>query len=165
MRVSCRAAWAIPIVLRVLVTLGVLATMGCGRAPSPEDRIRALIAEAERAAEARDAGALVDLVTEDYGDARGNDRRTLRQLLFVLFRQNERVFVLHHVRAIDVAEDGTTATAQVAVAVAAQPIDAPADLSGVNADLLVIDIALRVEDDAWLVHHASWKPAALGDFL
>lgn len=137
---------------------------GC-TAPTPEERIRRLFAEAEQAAEAKDVGALVDLTASDFSGGQGLDRRELRGFLFVLFQQHERVFVLHRITAVAVAPDETTATARVAVAMAGAPIDAPADLSRISADLLVVETDLRVEDGEWRVAGASWRSAVIEDFF
>lgn len=147
----------------VLVAIVILSA-GCA-APSPEERIRRLFAEAEQAAEAKDVGALVDLTASDFAGGQGLDRRELRGFLFVLFQQHERVFVLHRVTSLAVAPDETNATARAAVAMAGAPIEGPADLSRISADLLVVETDLRVEDGEWRVAGASWRSAAIEDFF
>lgn len=137
---------------------------GCA-APTPEERIRRLFAEAEQAAEEKEVGTLIDFTASDFAGSSGLDRRELRGYLFVLFQQHEQVFVLHRVTSIDVGSDGTTATARAAVAMAGAPIEVPADLSRISADLLVVETDLRVEDGEWRVAGASWRSAVIEDFF
>ena len=54
--------------LRLLLGLLALA-VGCGSEPeTPEARVRALLARAEAAAEARDVAALAECISERYAD-------------------------------------------------------------------------------------------------
>jgi hypothetical protein len=53
----------------------------CSSATSDEQQVRALIASAEQAAEARDVGDVLDLVGDHYADAQGNSRDSLRLFL------------------------------------------------------------------------------------
>ncbi len=70
--------------MKMLPPAAALAAALVGRAAAPSDpeaEIRALLAAAEDAAEARDAGFFGDLVGEGYRDSRGNDRdRAVRML-------------------------------------------------------------------------------------
>jgi hypothetical protein len=62
-----------------------LALSGCMDADTPQARLEQLLAQAVLAAEQRDTGAFMDLVAEDYSDARGQDRAQLRNYLRGLF--------------------------------------------------------------------------------
>ena len=65
--------------LACLALLLLLALAGCGRKPSPEQEVRDTIAAGEKAAEDRDAGALIDLISERYSDDKDRDAELLAQ--------------------------------------------------------------------------------------
>jgi hypothetical protein len=149
-----------------MATLAVLAgTSGCGPETTPEERIRALIRQGAEAAEARDLDALMELVAQDYGDDRGNDRRLLRALIGHLFRESRSIHVFYRVGSIEFPQEAL-AEIRLLVAVAGRPIDGGADLMRVEADLLRMELtATRAGSHDWRVTKASWTSAEPGDFL
>lgn len=79
-----------------------LATLGaCSRAPDREAAVRAVLATAESAAEARDVGAALELVSADYGDEAGRDRAALRAFVRGWFALNPRIELLVTVQGIE----------------------------------------------------------------
>src|SRR5262245_11497622 len=102
-----------------------LALAACsGPAESPEDRVRAALAELEAAAEARDVGALKERISEAYSDAHGNDKQKLAGLATFHFMQNRGVHLLLQVRKVMVERPGE-ARAAALVAMAGRPISGP----------------------------------------
>lgn len=65
--------------------LACLAMSGCSDADTPRARLEQLLQQAVDAAEQRNTGAFMELVAEDYTDARGRDREQLRNYLRALF--------------------------------------------------------------------------------
>jgi hypothetical protein len=56
-------------------------------------------------------------------------------------------------------------SAEVYVAMAGTPIEAPEALVGLRADLYRFDLELAEEPDGeWRVSSAQWRPAAIDDF-
>lgn len=154
---TSRARWA----LGALIGAGALA---CGGdAASPEAQVRATLAAAESAAEARDAAALKEWISEAYHDDAGNDRRAVGALVGMHLLQQRSVHLLTRTVSLEIPRPGE-ATAQVLVAMAGSPIDGPELLAGVRADLYRFDLELRDEDGSWRVVSAAWRPAALDDF-
>jgi hypothetical protein len=149
---------------RIGAVLALGAVLGCS-SPSPEERIRARIAEAEEAAEAGDLRALRDLVAPDYSDAEGRDKRAIDGLVAFYLTRNRSLHVLADVRSIRlVARD--EAEVELLVAVAASPISGPGALANLDADLLRIDLDLRAAGGAdWKVTSAGWRRAELSDFF
>ena len=84
--------------LGLFSALAVLAT-GCG-AGDPEAEIRALLAAAEEAAEARDVGFFGDALADGYSDARGNDRDEILRELRGYFIANQRIEILSRIDEI-----------------------------------------------------------------
>lgn len=132
---------------------------------SPESRVRALLVQAERAAEARDAEALGELVGEDYRDDRGNNRRTVLGLLTYYFLRNRTVHLLTRIRSLE-APEPERVEATLLVAMAGRPIPGVEGLARIRADLYRFDFVFALDpDDDWRVVRAEWHPAGLDDFL
>ncbi len=78
-----------------LIALAALPLLGCWSEPgSPEGQLRALFAEAEKAAEARDTGALKHLISEDYADRRGHDQQAIVGLIKFYFFRHKSIHLL-----------------------------------------------------------------------
>lgn len=89
---------------------------GCADPGSPEEQVRDTILQAELAAEARDMGAIRELVHEEYQDRSGRDRRMLinqvrlylmaRQSLELLVKINDIKFTANDFAEVDVTAAG-----------------------------------------------------------
>ena len=131
---------------------------------TPQDRVRAVLAALEAGAQARDAGAMKEHVSETYADPQGNDKRAIAGLVSFHLLRNRSVYLLTRVGDVTLAEPGR-ARVEVLVAMAGTPIPTAAELAGVRADLYRFDLELREEGDReWRVAAAEWRPATLADF-
>ncbi len=130
-----------------------LAAAGCGPTGTPEDAIRALVNEAERAAETRDASALRGLVADDYRDSRGRDASDIRNFLHAWLMAHPSVNLITRIDSIEL--EGTE-LARVRVTVGLLGREANAD-SGwdLAADIDRLDIRLALEDGDWRVIGAA----------
>lgn len=81
-----------------------LALQACGQKPDREAAVRAVLDQAEQAAESRDVGAAMELVSEDYADAEGLDRRGLQQFVRGYFVLNPRIELLVRIESIEFPE-------------------------------------------------------------
>src|SRR5262245_49307794 len=102
--IAAMKAWGIASLVAVLVA-------GC-QASDPEAEIRALLASAEEAAEARDVGFFGEILSDSYRDAHGNDREETLRMLRGLFIANQRIEIASRVDEI-VIEGGDAARAVV----------------------------------------------------
>lgn len=133
--------------------------------PSPEQKIRALIAAGEARAEARDVRGLLELAAEDYSDDAGRSRHELGPILAFTLRQYERVFLLVRIDAIEITGE-KTAEVRLFVAIAGTEIVDPTDLPRLSADLGRISLRLVAGGRfGYEVVSADWQPADLADFL
>ena len=138
--------------------------IACSRdADSPTAQIRALVTQAQTAAEARDARSLRALIAEDYADAHGYDQKAVENLIRLHILRNQSIHLLIRIRDIAFPQPDH-ATVSVAAAMAGRPVANPGDLVGINADLYRFDLELVRRDDAWQVQRAAWEPARLDDF-
>ena len=142
-----------------------LPLLACSKATdTPEAWIRALLAQAERAAEGRDVSAVLEHVAQGYRDAEGRDRQAVRGLLVYVFLRNPQIHLLTRVHEIAV-DAPDQARVRVFVAMAGHPLGAAAALAELRADLYRFDFALGLEGDDWRVTSADWAPARSDDFL
>jgi len=153
---------AIPRALPLLV-LSVLPLGGCQDPRSPQQRIRAVMQQAERAVEHGDLDGLMELVAPDYRDAAGRDRNALRGLVALYLRQNRQLWVVYQEKSLTL--DGPDrGEVDAVVALAARPPGSGLDLRRASADLLRVRVTLERRDGDFVVVEADWDEATLADF-
>jgi hypothetical protein len=131
------------------------ALVGCGNEATPEARVRAVVSEAEQAAEARDLGGILEHVSESYRDGEGTGRDELSQRLRGWLALHPSVHLLTRVEGVefpyrDYARVRLTVGALGREAAGATAFDVAADVHDVVLEL-------RLEDDAWRVVRAEWR--------
>ena len=141
--------------LGLVSALAVLAA-GCG-ASDPEAEIRALLAAAEEAAEARDVGFFGGALADDYRDARGNDRAEMLRKLRGYFIANQRIEILSRVDEIVVDDDGS-ARAVVHAGMVGRRAGAEL-IDGIDADLYRFELTLVNDGAEWQVASADFRRA------
>jgi hypothetical protein len=150
----------------VLLVIALCAPLSCARKPdSPDAQVRALVSQAETAAEGRDLAALKQMISPSYGDQLGQDRQAIMQLLAYYFLHNQSIHLLTRVHAIAFPEP-KRAEVTLYVAMAGRPIPRVEELAGLRADLYRFEIQASDQGNGdWKVVRAAWRPAELTDFL
>jgi len=138
---------------RILLASIVLAS--CAREDSPEQRVRAVISQAEQAAEARDVGAAIELVARDYRDSRDFDRRELRQFVHGYFVLNQWIRLLVRVDDVRFPAD-ELAQARVTVGMLGTRSDGAEDWD-LAAEIYELDVELVSEDGEWRLRRADLR--------
>ncbi len=143
--------------LLTLTTLAVVLSLAaCGPdAPPPEQAIETLVQQAEDAGEAGDVDGLLALLSSDYHDIDGRDRRKMGFLLRTLLARYPDSVVL--VRGLEVAlisDELASANMQVFVVARDKASSAALDLDG---ERLWTRLDLRREGSEWLVTRAQWR--------
>jgi hypothetical protein len=133
--------------LRVAVTLAVISLGACGSRSSDDDKVRALFADAETAAEERDASDVLEFVADDYEDGNGFDKSQLRDFLRGYFLANPKVELLVKVDDLHFPADGL---AQAEVTVTRVSLSDPRQLH--------LKVELRRTDGDWRVRRADRIP-------
>jgi len=151
---------------RTLALAAALAAGACGGpAQPPEAQVRAVLDQAEAAAERRDLSALKALVAEDYADDYGHDRRAITALLRIYLLQHHSIHVLKYVRVVELPGPGR-ARAVVLAGLSGEPVGDATQLEPARADLLRFTLELRDRGGGeWQVSKAAWERATLKDFL
>lgn len=126
--------------------------------------MRALLKKAEAAAEAKNLSVLQQLVSNNYTDSEGQDKRTIEAILRYYFLRNESIYLLTRVQAITFPEP-SRAQAVVLVAMAGEPIPGVQEVERLRADLHRFEITLVNENKEWKAIRVEWRQAEPGDFL
>lgn len=130
----------------------------------PEQQVRALIQQAETAAEQRQTAALKAMVADQYRDRRGWGPRQLAALLHTVLARHRQINLFTVIQTVDVIEP-TQARAEILVAMAGQKINNAQELSGLRAKLWHFQVWFKQDDEVWRVVRADWRPAGLGEFI
>jgi len=124
----------------------------CGRESSPEHQVRDTIAAGERAAEERDAGALIDLVSARYSDDEGRDAELMAQYVRAYLLTHPSI---HLVTRIESVEFPYRDLARVRVTIGSLARENAATSLDLAADVDELEIELTREGDDWRVTRAS----------
>ena len=127
--------------------------VSCGGAPgSAEQQLRAWVDRGHEAAERKDRGALVNMISPTYSDARGNSRDDIENLFRFYFLRAKKVGLLVSIDDIEVFDDSA---AQVMLTVA---MGATTDsVLGFNADAYEFELELENVGEEWLLVSGRWS--------
>jgi len=143
-----------------LLTAALLVS-GCGDAPgTPEEQIRAWVAQIERASRERDVGVLKDAISGQYRDPAGRTQDDIHGLLVYHHFRQKTVYLLTRIEELDVlAPDRASLT--LLAAIAGSPATRFEALSDLRGDLYRFELELAAQDGIWQVTSATWGPAPL----
>jgi hypothetical protein len=122
-----------------------------GSSGTVEDEIRAWVDRGHEAAESKDRGELVEMISSNYADARGNSRADIENLFRFYFLRSDKVALLVDVEEIEVIDD-TAAEVKLTVGMGATT-DSPL---GFNADAYRFALELENDGSEWLLVSGRW---------
>jgi hypothetical protein len=143
----------VPVKLFASLLAAILAA--CGPSAAPEDAVRRWLAEAQSAAEARDRGRLMDMVSSAYADARGNDRDDIERMLRLPFLRSRNILLVTKVDDLALAGDADGPSAA-AVSLTVGIAGSDAGMLGLSADAYRFELDLERQDDGWQLIGARW---------
>lgn len=143
-----------------MVMLAVLVAFaaGCGESQTPDAKVRAVVAQGEQAAEARDLSAIMDLVAPSYRDEQGGGRDELKQYLrgYLVAHQ-----AIHLLTKIESVEFPYRDMAKVSLTLGTLGRDsAAATAFDLAAEVYDVELEFALDDGEWRVTRASWRPAS-----
>jgi hypothetical protein len=142
--------------LGLVVAAATMLVSACG-ASDPEAEIRALLAAAEEAAEARDVWFFGDALGAGYRDARGNDRDGLIRMVRGFFIANQRIEIVSRIDEI-VLEGEDAARAVLHAGMVGRRTGA-ALIDGIDADLYRFELELVNDGGEWQIIGADYRRA------
>lgn len=129
----------------------------CVPKETPEAQVRAVIAQGEAAAEARDLSAIMELVSPAFEAEQAGGPEELKQYLRGYLVTHPSVHLLTRVDHIELPYRDM---ARVSLTLGTLGRgSAPANALDLAADVHMVELELRVEDGDWRVTRASWRPA------
>ena len=137
-----------------LACIGLLLVVSACSRSDPEQAVRAQVEALQQAIDARDAGAVEDLLAEDFIGNEGMDRRGARQLAAGVFLRHREVAARIGLVEVELrGQDDAVARFQVL---------ATGGSGGVlpeRGQAYQVETGWRLIDGEWKLRNASWKPA------
>ncbi len=122
-----------------------------GPEQGPEESLREWVRQGHEAAEARDRGALVEMIAPGYTDARGNSRDDIEDMFRFYFLRQQKVALITRIEELEVYED-TAARLVLAVGMAGTNDN----VLGFSADAYRFEMEFERQADEWLLTSARW---------
>ena len=144
--------WLETLLMLLLGCVLMAVTAACSRVPA-EQAVRQQLQALQSAIDARDAGAVHDLLAEDFVGNRGMDRRQARQLSIAVFLQHRDVGA--HLGPVTVQLHGQTeATATFSVLATG----GTGGLLPESGQVFEVETSWRLVDGEWRLLNAHWTP-------
>jgi len=132
-----------------------LVLCACTDSDTPEQRVRAVIAAMQTAAEARDTGDFMNFIASDFRNPEGQGFDDVQRLVRGYLLTHQSVYLLTRIEELDFPVAGE-AQVDLTVGTAGKPMGTGSgwDLA---ADVHHLKLVLREQDGDWKVIHASWR--------
>jgi hypothetical protein len=135
-----------------LSALVALTLVGCKERVSPEEEIQRMLDEGVSLLEKGDISGAGDLISDDYMDKSGRDKKTLKRIAFFMMRAQKVSFFLRETEIV-MADDLRTAEVKTKVIVGARRADITSLTDALPSGVRKLPITLRVAklDGDWRV--------------
>ncbi len=141
--------------LFILILVSAALVISCKKPMTDEEVIKQIIIDTGDLAEKKDIKGILSYVSESYKDAEGYGRDDIKGILFVYFRQHERIGV--YVRHVDVEVGGDSAEAIVKlIFTGGEEPEGVGDVVPSSGSGYQLDLKLKREDGDWMVVRAKW---------
>lgn len=137
-----------------LLIIAVLCTELCACSQTlsdPEAALRAWLESAEIAAEEKDRGDLMALISESYMDSRGNDHDRINDMLRLYFLSQDSISLITGIDEVSMIGD-SAALIRMTVGMAGTNSRA----LGISADAYRFELELEAIDEEWRLIGARW---------
>ena len=135
----------------ILFGLVILLAACGGDENSPENEVREWISRGELATEEKDRSELLDMISVNYRDAHGNDRKQVGDLLRLYFLRQNSIALLTSIDEISMSGD-TAARVKLTIGMAGTTDSA----LRFDADAYNFEFELIKPDSDWLLIGAQW---------
>ena len=143
----------------LVAAFGCLLLTACSEpSGTPEDAVRAWVAQGAELAKEKNRSGLVQMISPDYTDARGNDRDAIEDMFRFYFLRAGDIALLTRIEELAVHGD-SAADLLLTVGMAGRTDG----VLGFSADAYRFEMELERDGDDWLLIGARW--AELGEEL
>lgn len=126
--------------------------LGCSEPDAgPEEQVGLWVARGRIAAEQKDRGSLLDMISPAYADARGNDRDDIENMLRFYFMRQNSIKLLTSIEEIRIIGD-SAAEVELSVGMAGSNDG----VLGFSADAYDFALELVLDGDDWQLISARW---------
>ncbi len=134
------------------VAAACLLLVACG-GPSqgPEAALRAWVSQGQERAEEKDRRGLVDMISPNYIDARGNERDDISDMFRIYFLRVNKVALLTNIEELNVYGDDA---GEIVLTVGMAGTNA--GTFGLSADAYRFEMEFERDGDEWLLTSARW---------
>ena len=140
--------------------LSLLSSIGCKRALSDEEQVRAVIRKAVSAANDKEAAGVVEDTAPGFKGPGGADVAECRRILTGYFLQQGWLKVFE--RGLEVNVEGAKASAELDALVArGTPVESVEDILPKQASRLVFELQLEKNERGWAFSRASYRQRPL----
>lgn len=140
-----------------LFVLAALLLAACSSEPdvSPEQQVRDTLEAIEIAVEARSLSGIMEHVSDDYQDHRGQTKKDVARLMQLQIIRNQNITIFTRIKSIDI-NDGI-AGVELSSAMASRAIDLSIESNRLKADTAKFSLVLTKEGNQWQVQSGSWQ--------
>lgn len=148
----------------ILIPLFFIFLISCSdEKQSPENEIRQYIESGKLAAENRSYRDLAELISEQYKDQKGLDKKRISNMARAYFLMHQNIYLLTKINSIDFQDDNSVFVV-LHVAMAGTEITNLNIISQLRARVYKFELQL-IKKDSWLLTQAKWKSADIQDML
>jgi len=130
---------------------------------SPDDEIKQYIESGKLAAENRSHGDLADLISDQYRDHKGLNKKRVKNMARAYFLTHQNIYLFTKIDSITF-QNKESAFVVLHVAMAGTAINSLDAINRLSARVYQFELQL-IKNNEWLLQQAKWKPANLQDIL
>jgi len=130
---------------------------------TPEDEIKNYIESGKLATENRSHSDLAELISEQYHDQKGWDKKRIKNMARAYFLTHQNIYLLIKIDSINFQNENS-AFVVLHVAMAGTAINDLNSLSRLRARVYKFELQL-LKNDSWMLQQAKWETANLNDMF
>ncbi len=144
-------------ILFAAIFLLIVLVSGCSSDPdlSPEQQVRDTLAAIETGVEARSLSAIMEHVSENYQDHRGQTKKDVTRLMQLQIIRNQNINIFTRIKSIEI--NNGVASVELSSAMASRAVDLSIESNRLKADTAKFSLVLTKEGNHWRVQSSSWQ--------
>jgi len=144
-------------ILFAAIFLLIVLVSGCSSDPdlSPEQQVRDTLAAIETGVEARSLSAIMEHVSENYQDHRGQTKKDVTRLMQLQIIRNQNINIFTRIKSIEI--NNGVASVELSSAMASRAVDLSIESNRLKADTAKFSLVLTKEGNHWRVQSSNWQ--------